>query len=96
MRHVMRHRTTFLIAHRISSVKAADLVVVLENGRVTQMGTHDELMQQEGHYREIAGAQLQGEEVETEANPSHMKRMRDELHVAEAAAVPVRDESEKV
>jgi len=97
MRHVMRDRTTFLIAHRISSVKKADLVIVLEAGRVTQMGTHDELMQQEGHYREIAGAQLQGEEVETEANPSHMKRMRDELHVAEAAAAaPVRDESEKV
>jgi ATP-binding cassette subfamily B protein len=92
MRHVMRDRTTFLIAHRISSVKKADLVIVLENGRVTQMGTHEELMQQQGHYREIAAAQLQGEEVETEANPSHMKRMRDELHLA-GAALPVRYES---
>jgi len=36
MRHVFRDRTTFLIAHRISSVKTADLVIVLEEGRVTQ------------------------------------------------------------
>src|SRR5712691_9139822 len=71
MRQVMRNRTTFLIAHRISSVKSADLVIVLEEGRVTQMGTHDQLMREDGHYREIAAAQL-------EDNPSHMKRMRDE------------------
>ncbi|HEX8911600.1 MAG TPA: ABC transporter ATP-binding protein, partial [Humisphaera sp.] len=55
---VMRGRTTFVIAHRISTVKRADLVVVIENGRVTQLGTHDELMRQDGHYREIAAVQL--------------------------------------
>jgi ABC-type multidrug transport system fused ATPase/permease subunit len=87
MRHVMRDRTTFLIAHRISSVKQADLVVVLEEGRVTQTGTHDELMRTDGHYREIAAAQLQGGEAELEENPSHIKRMRDERYVQEAAAV---------
>jgi ATP-binding cassette subfamily B protein len=96
MRHVMRDRTTFLIAHRISSVKKADLVIVLENGRVTQVGTHDELMLQNGHYRDIAAAQLHVEEVETEENPSHMKRMRDELHVAGVAEAVVREEGEKV
>lgn len=87
MRHVMRDRTTFLIAHRISSVKRADLVIVLEEGRVTQSGTHDELMQTDGHYREIAAAQLHGdeEEADTEANPSHIKRMRDEKLVADVA-----------
>jgi ATP-binding cassette subfamily B protein len=85
MRHVMRDRTTFLIAHRISSVKTADLVVVLEEGRVTQMGKHEELMRQEGHYREIAAAQLQGFEAGLEDNPSHIKRMRDERAVEAAA-----------
>jgi ATP-binding cassette subfamily B protein len=96
MRHVMRDRTTFLIAHRISSVKKADIVIVLEAGRVTQIGTHDELMQQPGHYREIAAAQLQGYDGEDEENPSHMKRMRDELHVAGVAVAAVREEAEKV
>jgi ATP-binding cassette subfamily B protein len=58
MRFVMRGRTTFIIAHRISTVKAADLVIVLEHGRIAQMGTHDQLMREDGHYREIAAAQL--------------------------------------
>ena len=92
MRHVMRERTTFLIAHRISSVKTADLVIVLEEGRVTQTGTHDELMRKDGHYREIAAAQLNAGDVTTdEENPSHMKRMRDEQAV-EAAAAAGREE----
>jgi ATP-binding cassette subfamily B protein len=92
MRHVMRERTTFLIAHRISSVKTADLVLVLEEGELTQSGTHDELMQQAGHYREIAAAQLQGyEAVLVEENPSHIKRMRDEQHVANAAVTAQED-----
>ncbi|MDB5323002.1 MAG: transporter ATP-binding protein [Phycisphaerales bacterium] len=97
MRHVMRDRTTFLIAHRISSVKKADLVVVLEGGRVTQVGTHEELMREAGHYREIAAAQLQGYDGdEDEENPSHMKRMRDELHVAGVAGAAVREEQQKI
>jgi len=58
MRFVMKGRTTFVIAHRISTVKQADVVIVVEHGRVTQVGTHDELMEQPGHYREIAAVQL--------------------------------------
>lgn len=98
MRHVMNNRTTFLIAHRVSTVKQADLVVVLEDGRVTQMGTHDELLSQEGHYRTIAAVQLYGSEaelVEAEEKPSHMDRVRDARGVAEAeAAAKERDRSE--
>ena len=44
MRFVMTGRTTFVIAHRISTVKQADLVLVVENGRITQSGTHEQLM----------------------------------------------------
>ena len=62
MRIVLFGRTTFVIAHRISTVKQADMVVVLENGRITQTGTHAELMQCDGHYREIAAVQLYGDE----------------------------------
>ncbi len=57
---VLQDRTVFIIAHRLSTVKAADLVLVLEQGNITQAGTHDVLLRQPGHYREIAEVQLVG------------------------------------
>ena len=81
MKFVMHGRTTFVIAHRISTVKEADIVIVLESGRISQMGTHDELLAQSGHYREIAAVQLYGDEtqkiLDREQLPSHMDRVRD-------------------
>ena len=83
MKFVMYGRTTFVIAHRISTVKEADVVIVLENGRITQMGTHEELLAQGGHYREIADVQLYGDGdatqriLDREQLPSHMDRVRD-------------------
>jgi ATP-binding cassette, subfamily B, bacterial len=92
MNFVMHGRTTFLIAHRISTVKRADLVIVIEHGRVTQVGTHAELMQQDGHYREIAAAQLYGDDQPHGADdPSHMRRVQDTRRV-EATAETVRVE----
>jgi len=61
---VMVDRTVFIIAHRLSTVKAADLVIVLERGRITQAGTHQELMKEPGHYRHIAEVQLAYQEKE--------------------------------
>jgi ATP-binding cassette subfamily B protein len=61
---VMVDRTVFIIAHRLSTVKAADLVLVLENGRITQAGTHKELLREKGHYRHIAEVQLAYQETE--------------------------------
>jgi len=61
---VMVDRTVFIIAHRLSTVKAADLVIVLERGRITQAGTHKELMREFGHYRHIAEVQLAYQEKE--------------------------------
>ena len=88
---VMHGRTTFVIAHRISTVKKADLVLVVENGRITQSGTHAQLMAEEGHYREIAAVQLYGDDQDGRTprdgdSPSHMKRIRDVHLVAAAAA----------
>lgn len=49
-RKLMEGRTTFIIAHRISSLKGADEIIVLEGGRIVQRGTHDQLIQEEGPY----------------------------------------------
>ncbi len=74
LRAVMHGRTVFVIAHRISSVRAADLVLVIEHGRITQQGTHDELVAEGGHYKDIVEVQLYGDTPEE--HPSHMDRMR--------------------
>jgi ABC-type multidrug transport system fused ATPase/permease subunit len=99
MRFVMAGRTTFIIAHRISTVKQADLVLVVEDGRITQQGTHDELMEQDGHYRDIAAVQLYGDaeglrRAEEEERPSHVDRVRDEKKVSAAARAAAADARE--
>ncbi|MCJ7701709.1 MAG: ABC transporter ATP-binding protein/permease [Anaerolineales bacterium] len=59
---LMEHRTTFIIAHRIQSVMKADLIVVLDKGKLVQMGNHEELLQQEGIYQQIYDIQTRIEE----------------------------------
>ena len=59
---LMPGRTTFIIAHRLQTVMSADLIVVLDKGRIVQRGTHDELLTQEGTYRRIYDLQTQIED----------------------------------
>jgi ATP-binding cassette subfamily B protein len=58
MANVMRDRTSFVIAHRLSTVRSADLVLVLDQGRVVEQGAHDDLMRMDGFYRRIHDLQL--------------------------------------
>jgi ATP-binding cassette subfamily B protein len=55
---LLRGRTTFVIAHRLSTVRNAGLIVVLEQGRLVEQGTHDELMKRQGLYYYLASQQL--------------------------------------
>lgn len=53
MDRLMKNRTTFIIAHRLSTVRNADQILVLEKGEVIERGTHDELLEQKGKYYEL-------------------------------------------
>ena len=63
LRGVMKARTAIIISHRISTVRDADQIVVLDAGRVVEKGTHDELIRRGGHYAELYKKQLLEEEL---------------------------------
>lgn len=62
--HTARERTVLIVAHRLSTLRRADRVIVIERGRIVAEGTHDELMATDGHYRESALVQLERDEEE--------------------------------
>jgi ATP-binding cassette subfamily B multidrug efflux pump len=64
LRGVMRGRTTILIAHRTSTVRDADQIVVLVDGTIAEHGTHDELLARHGYYADLYQKQLLEEELE--------------------------------
>jgi ATP-binding cassette subfamily B protein len=74
---LMEGRTTFVIAHRLSTVKRADLILVMEDGQVLERGTHLELLAQDGLYREIYNLQLRDQE-----------RFRDEVRALQFSPTP--------
>ena len=59
LERLMVGRTTLIIAHRLSTIRSADMIVVLEGNRVVEMGTHAELMAEDGLYRHLNEVQTQ-------------------------------------
>jgi len=66
LRGVMRQRTTVLVSHRVSTVKSADQIAVMREGRIIERGTHDELLGLGGYYADLHLKQLLEEELERE------------------------------
>ena len=58
MDDLMRDRTCFVVAHRLSTVENADLIIVLRNGQITESGTHEELLKQNGFYATLYNSQF--------------------------------------
>ena len=78
LNRLMENRTTFIIAHRIQSVMNADLILVMDKGEIVQMGRHEELVDQDGMYRQIFDIQTRiDEELEKEiASDSDLNERR--------------------
>jgi ATP-binding cassette, subfamily B, bacterial len=77
MDKLMQGRTSFVIAHRLSTIRNADRILVIENGRIAEMGNHHELLRQHGHYYRLYTQQFRQEVVEqhdiwTEAGKSRV------------------------
>jgi ATP-binding cassette, subfamily B, multidrug efflux pump len=66
LRRVMRERTTILVSHRVSTVQAADQIILLQAGRIIERGTHESLLAENGEYAELYQKQLLEEELARE------------------------------
>jgi ATP-binding cassette subfamily B protein len=70
----MENRTSFVIAHRLSTIKRADRILVIENGKISEMGSHAELLRAKGHYYKLYTRQFR-KEMEEEYDLFRMAKL---------------------
>ena len=56
---LMRGRTSFIVAHRLSTIKDADIILVMNNGNIVEQGTHKELLEKDGFYSVLYNSQFE-------------------------------------
>ncbi len=78
METLMEDRTSFIIAHRLSTIKRADRILVIENGGISEMGTHAELLKARGHYYRLYTRQFR-HEMELKFDPLAVETEREEV-----------------
>ena len=88
---LMVGRTTFMIAHRLSTVRSADLILVLDSGRIVEQGTHDELLAQDGLYQQLHEVQTGPEQRRSSQRRRPVRRGVDvtDMHIAARPKVVV-------
>jgi ATP-binding cassette subfamily B protein len=75
LEHLMQSRTTVVIAHRLATVLKADRTVVLDHGRIVDIGTHDELMRRDSLYARLANLQFSAPAEAAAAEPHRVDRV---------------------
>lgn len=86
---VLEGRTSFVIAHRLSTIRRADRIVVIENGNISEMGTHAELLRQQGHYYNLYTQQFRQQLEEKYEVNKFVNRDTDDSEVeAETESLP--------
>jgi ABC-type multidrug transport system fused ATPase/permease subunit len=69
MASLLSGRTTFVIAHRLSTIRRADIILLMEDGRITERGTHEELMRAGGAYYGMVLRQMESQLEDEELRP---------------------------
>jgi subfamily B ATP-binding cassette protein MsbA len=63
---VMKGRTTFVVAHRLSTIEQADRIIVLDHGEILEQGTHAQLLEKNGHYARLHAKHFNDDEIPPE------------------------------